>query len=98
MIGGSLFYYFVTALTYSTGILAQGTGKFFTPPQSGDNRDYSNDRIYRIGEVETIKFTTVYSNYSIKLWQQDIGGGGSTDGLTIFRKKRKHRSLGGPDG
>ncbi|KAI5863209.1 hypothetical protein GGS23DRAFT_596978 [Durotheca rogersii] len=62
-------------------------GRFFNPPNSlgGSELDFSNNPVWRVGDVETIKFTTTYSDYDIVLWQQDLKGAFATMGPAIFQ-------------
>lgn len=46
---------------------------------------YSTDEVWTIGETQTIKWTTTYSNYTIALWQQTVAGGSATLGSVIYR-------------
>ncbi|KAI0014949.1 hypothetical protein F4780DRAFT_766204 [Xylariomycetidae sp. FL0641] len=61
-------------------------GKFFNPPNTlGPTTDYSTNPVWTIGETQTIKFTTIYQNYTIELWQQDVGKPSATAGPIIFQ-------------
>ncbi|KAI1374627.1 hypothetical protein F4677DRAFT_425620 [Hypoxylon crocopeplum] len=80
---------FITALTIST-ISAQDSiqvGRFFNPPNAlaEPTLNFSTNPVWRVGGVETIKFTTVYSNYTISLWQQNLDGGSASLGPSIFQ-------------
>jgi hypothetical protein len=64
---------------------SKDAGQFFNPPDSlGSTHNYSTNLVYTIGKPQTIKFTTVYSHYSINLWQQNIGEDSATQGPSIF--------------
>ncbi|KAL7626955.1 hypothetical protein AAE478_003730 [Parahypoxylon ruwenzoriense] len=62
-------------------------GRFFNPPNAlaKPSLNFSTNPVWTIGAVETIKFTTVYSNYTINLWQQHQNGASATIGPTIFQ-------------
>ncbi|OTB17959.1 hypothetical protein K445DRAFT_315710 [Daldinia sp. EC12] len=63
-------------------------GKFFNPPNAIDGpTDYATNPVWTLGEVQTIKFTTTYSNYTIDLWQQSPGGNSATAGPSIFQTR-----------
>ncbi|KAJ4390096.1 hypothetical protein N0V93_007569 [Gnomoniopsis smithogilvyi] len=61
------------------------TGRFFNPADNGAQVDYSDDDTWTIGDTETIKWTTTYSNYTIALWQQILPDGPATLGNIIFQ-------------
>lgn len=65
---------------------SEGAGQFFNPSIAGDGtRDHSTNPIYVLGEKQTIKFTTVYQNYKIDLWQQEPHQAAATRGPTVFQ-------------
>ncbi|KAI0184541.1 hypothetical protein EV127DRAFT_486010 [Xylaria flabelliformis] len=74
------------ALTQFVPIVAgQSPGQFFNPPKAVEGtHDYSTNPVYLLGETQTIKFTTGYSNYSINLWQEILGQGAASKGQGIF--------------
>jgi hypothetical protein len=62
-------------------------GRFFNPPDAPESpAPFSTNPVWTIGEVQTIKFTTVYPNYTIALWQQNLGGGFANLGPILFRE------------
>lgn len=66
---------------------SEAAGQFFNPPNAVDGtHDYSTNPIYVLGDKQTIKFTTVYQNYKIDLWQQQPHQDAATAGPTVFRK------------
>ncbi|KAI4866930.1 hypothetical protein F4820DRAFT_446626 [Hypoxylon rubiginosum] len=89
MIVGPLFFSLLTLLAVLVGspvVSAQDSpGRFFNPADSGPASDFSEDAIWRVGETQTIKFTTTYSSYTIDLWQQDTQGGSASQGPSIFQ-------------
>lgn len=93
MIVGPLFFSLLTLLAVLVGspvVSAQDSpGRFFNPADSGPASDFSEDAIWRVGETQTIKFTTTYSSYTIDLWQQDTQGGSASQGPSIFRKNEQ---------
>ncbi|CAJ2507257.1 Uu.00g084430.m01.CDS01 [Anthostomella pinea] len=62
-------------------------GKFFNPPNADaePTTDFSSNPVWTIGDTQSIKYTTVYQNYTIALWQQNIGQGSATLGPVIFQ-------------
>ncbi|KAI1469582.1 uncharacterized protein F4812DRAFT_458116 [Daldinia caldariorum] len=63
-------------------------GKFFNPPNAIDGpADYSTNPVWTLGEVQTIKFTTTYSNYTIDLWQESPAGNSASAGPSIFQTR-----------
>lgn len=61
-------------------------GDWFNPPRSlGPTVDYSTNPVYVVGDTTELHWTTVYSNYSIALWQQNPGGVYATLGPVIYR-------------
>ncbi|KAI2782917.1 hypothetical protein F4815DRAFT_442905 [Daldinia loculata] len=63
-------------------------GKFFNPPNALDGpTDYSTNPVWTLGEIQTIKFTTTYSNYTIDLWQESRDGGSASAGPSIFQTR-----------
>lgn len=60
-------------------------GQFFNPPDAvHGTRDFSMNPVYILGETQTIKFTTIYPNYEINLWQQILGQDAARVGPSIF--------------
>ncbi|KAI0122161.1 hypothetical protein F4814DRAFT_200711 [Daldinia grandis] len=63
-------------------------GKFFNPPNALDGpTDYATNPVWTLGEIQTIKFTTTYSNYTIDLWQQSREGDSASAGPSIFQTR-----------
>ncbi|KAK6062960.1 hypothetical protein SCUP515_12858 [Seiridium cupressi] len=61
-------------------------GRFINPANAPDTpATYGKNALWTVGEVQTIKFTTTYSNYTIALWQQSIEGGSALLGPVIFQ-------------
>ncbi|KAK8878782.1 hypothetical protein PGQ11_000076 [Apiospora arundinis] len=61
---------------------------FFNP----DNVDklasnFMANPVWRIGEVQTIRWTTTSSEYTISLWQQSIKSGSASPGPPIFQSR-----------
>ncbi|KAI0851834.1 hypothetical protein F5Y00DRAFT_229370 [Daldinia vernicosa] len=82
---------FVAAFATSTVRAQQESlkvGKFFNPPNALDGpTDYSTNPVWTLGEIQTIKYTTTYSNYTIDLWQESRDGGSATAGPSIFQTR-----------
>ncbi|KAI8966200.1 hypothetical protein F5Y11DRAFT_309658 [Daldinia sp. FL1419] len=91
MIRSSSLFALVAALATSTVRAQQESlkvGKFFNPPNALDGpTDYATNPVWTLGEVQTIKFTTTYSNYTIDLWQQDKNGNSAMAGPSIFQTR-----------
>lgn len=69
---------------------SEAAGQFFNPPDAVDGtHDYSTNPIYALNDKQTIKFTTVYQNYKIDLWQQHPHEDEATGGPTVFRKSNR---------
>ncbi|KAJ8128455.1 hypothetical protein O1611_g5179 [Lasiodiplodia mahajangana] len=69
---------------------AQGTskdvGQFFNPPNAvTGSHNYSANHVYHLGQKQTIKFTTVYQNYKIDLWQQRPNENAGSLGPAVFQ-------------
>ncbi|KAI0817245.1 hypothetical protein GGR55DRAFT_619560 [Xylaria sp. FL0064] len=62
----------------------QDAGQFFNPPNADEALDFSANLVYPLGTTQTIKFTTIYQNYAINLWQQIQGERAATRGPSIF--------------
>ncbi|KAJ2996243.1 hypothetical protein NUW58_g1043 [Xylaria curta] len=63
-------------------IVAQrASGQFFNPPDANKGEETP---VYYLGKTQTIKFTTIYPNYAINLWQENPGGGSAVRGPAIF--------------
>ncbi|KAK7932536.1 hypothetical protein PG985_003248 [Apiospora marii] len=62
---------------------------FFTPDDAAVTApDFSVNPVWTIGEVQTIRWTTTSTDYTISLWQQNIDGSGSaSQGPTIFQSR-----------
>lgn len=57
---------------------------FINPPDSGSARVYTSDITYILGTTQNITWSTVYSSYSITLWQENSYQGGAQKGVSIF--------------
>jgi hypothetical protein len=59
---------------------------FVNPPLPGPNQAFSANAIWGIGSTQKIKWKTTYENYTINLWQQDLGFEGAAigPGPTVF--------------
>ncbi|KAI1801593.1 hypothetical protein F4811DRAFT_452067 [Daldinia bambusicola] len=82
----------VVAVLAASAVRAQQeslkVGKFFNPPNAIDGpADYSTNPVWTLGEVQTIKFTTTYSNYTIDLWQESSAGNSASAGPSIFQTR-----------
>ncbi|KAI1124005.1 hypothetical protein F5Y10DRAFT_269548 [Nemania abortiva] len=65
---------------------SEDVGQFFSPPNAvTDTHDYSTNPVYLLGQKQTIKFTTVYQNYKIDLWQQRPYQDAASLGPTVFQ-------------
>ncbi|KAK9413737.1 hypothetical protein SUNI508_11680 [Seiridium unicorne] len=61
-------------------------GRFINPANALDTpASYGETALWTVDEVQTIKFTTTYSNYTIALWQQSNKGGSALLGPVIFQ-------------
>ncbi|KAI1747978.1 hypothetical protein F4782DRAFT_392173 [Xylaria castorea] len=75
----------ITLIPFVPVVAGQSAGQFFNPPQSvPGTHDYSTNPVYFLGKAQTIKFTTVYPNYQINLWQQTRGQDAATKGPSVF--------------
>ncbi|KAM0811778.1 hypothetical protein AB5N19_12134 [Seiridium cardinale] len=76
---------FLVELVYSDQP-SVAAGRFINPANAPDTpATYGENALWTVGEVQTIKFTTTYSNYTIALWQQSIEGGSALLGPVIFQ-------------
>ncbi|PPJ59905.1 hypothetical protein CBER1_08307 [Cercospora berteroae] len=50
----------------------QVANSWVNPPAYAVQQDWSSNRLWVDGEVQTIQWTTVFSNHRIELWQHDI--------------------------
>ncbi|KAI0972728.1 hypothetical protein F4678DRAFT_460293 [Xylaria arbuscula] len=63
----------------------QDVGQFFNPPDAVmGTHDYSTNPLYSLGTTQTIKFTTIYRNYAINIWQETQGENAAIRGPSIF--------------
>lgn len=60
-------------------------GRFYNPPQSGTAGYFADNEIWTVGETQTIKWTTTFTEYTIALWQESLPAGVSTLDSIIFR-------------
>jgi hypothetical protein len=67
-------------------VAAQDAGFFLNPPVGSNQNDFAFDPVWILGETQTIQWTTIFSNYSITLWQQNLAGGSATAGPSILSK------------
>ena len=65
-------------------IVAQDVGHFSNPPTGGALLDFRENLAWTIGETHKVQWTSIYQNFTIALWQQDLGGGGGREGPAIF--------------
>ncbi|KAB5546924.1 hypothetical protein GE09DRAFT_1190812 [Coniochaeta sp. 2T2.1] len=81
----SPFYLFLfLSITFAQDSVFWGT--WVNPPASiGPTIDYSTHPVYTVGQTTELHWITVYSNYSIALWQQHPGGGWATLGPIIYQ-------------
>ncbi|KAH6647401.1 hypothetical protein BKA67DRAFT_385963 [Truncatella angustata] len=80
----ALFLFFATLVSCDQESLA--VGKFFNPPNAPESPSpFSDNAVWAVGDVQTIKFTTTYSNYTVALWQQNLEGGFALLGPVIFQ-------------
>lgn len=67
-------------------------GTFINPPQSLHGEpSFDSNPVWTIGETQTVKWTTTYTNYTITLWQQS-GHSDASEGPSIFRTVTPLRS------
>ncbi|RKU44634.1 hypothetical protein DL546_007401 [Coniochaeta pulveracea] len=60
--------------------------QWLNPPNSiGPTTDYSTNPVYIVGETTELHWTTVYTNYSIALWQEDRSGSWAKLGPIIYQ-------------
>ncbi len=58
---------------------------FVNPSVPGPNQAFSANPTWSIGSTQTIKWKTNYENYTMNLWQQDLGlGSANGPGPTVF--------------
>jgi hypothetical protein len=59
---------------------------FINPTLPGPNQAFSANPVWSVGSTQKIKWRTEYENFTINLWQQDLGfqGAGIGPGPTIF--------------
>ena len=62
---------------------------FVNPPDSGTTGVYTSDVTYILGTTQNITWSTVYSNYSITLWQEGLNQNGAQRGVSIFGRTRR---------
>ncbi|KAK5637082.1 hypothetical protein RRF57_012794 [Xylaria bambusicola] len=75
----------LTLMPFVSVVAKQEAGQFFNPPDAIEGtHDYSDNPVYSLGSTVTIKFTTIYRNYAINLWQQTRGQNAATRGPSIF--------------
>jgi hypothetical protein len=67
-------------------VAAQSAGFFLNPPVGTNQNNFAFDPVWILGETQTIQWTTIFSNYSITLWQQNLAGGSATAGPAILSK------------
>ncbi|KAK8131632.1 hypothetical protein PG984_008070 [Apiospora sp. TS-2023a] len=61
---------------------------FLNPDNAVTASDFSANPVWTVGEVQTIRWTTTYTDYTISLWQQNIDESGSAlQGPTIFQSR-----------
>ncbi|GIZ37328.1 hypothetical protein CKM354_000077800 [Cercospora kikuchii] len=74
-----------------TRTIGQVANSWVNPPAYAVQKDWSLNRLWVDGEVQTIQWTTVFSNYRIELWQHDvnISSGANNKNLgTIYTSPR----------
>ncbi|KAI1772468.1 hypothetical protein F4818DRAFT_172868 [Hypoxylon cercidicola] len=59
-------------------------GRFFNPATYGYDRDFTENVLWRLGETQSIKFTTTYSSYNIYIYQQDEDESVAAEGSQIY--------------
>ncbi|KAI0470321.1 hypothetical protein F4859DRAFT_522798 [Xylaria cf. heliscus] len=75
----------ITSISFAPVVVGQSVGQFFSPPPYGSTTDdNSANPVYALGDTQTIKFTTTYSDYAINLCQVNWGDGTSTLGPSVF--------------
>lgn len=62
-----------------TLLLPQGFCEFYTPQQKGRG-------VWKVGDVEPVKYKTSYTNYTIALWQQSLTEGSAGLGPIVYRE------------
>ncbi|KAI0104274.1 hypothetical protein GGR51DRAFT_572737 [Nemania sp. FL0031] len=73
-------------LITSARATSKDAGQFFSPPNAvTGTHDYSTNPVYHLGQKQTIKFTTIYQNYKIDLWQQRLHKNAASVGPAVFQ-------------
>ena len=77
------------AFSFVTLVHAGDTQDYFiNPPDSGTTGVYTSDVTYVLGSTQNITWTTVYTNYSITLWQEGLDQNGAQQGVSVFGMTR----------
>jgi len=67
-----MFLFFLLCIAIHS-VIAQDIGQFFNPPIAIDKQpNFNSNPVYTVGETQLIKWTTIYSNYSINIWQESL--------------------------
>lgn len=56
---------------------------FFVNPPVYDVRQLDKDQVWKIGETQLIKWRTFYTEYTIRMWQEDLVGTNITDDVGV---------------
>ncbi len=76
-------------LLFIYSVLAQNVGTFFNPPPAVNNQQgIQSNPTWAVGQTQSIQWTTIYSNYTIVLWQQAIEQNLAHKGPSIFGVSR----------
>ncbi|KAI1172450.1 hypothetical protein F4777DRAFT_561635 [Nemania sp. FL0916] len=65
-------HWLVVAVFFRVAFSASAPGQFFNPPPSGADGDYSDNPVYAVGDVISIKWTTSLQNYYINIRHQSL--------------------------
>jgi hypothetical protein len=67
-------------------VAADSIGFFVNPPAGTDQNDLTTNPVWNQGDTQTIEWVTIFSNWSITLWQQSLSGGSAAEGPGILCK------------
>ncbi|KAK1765595.1 hypothetical protein QBC33DRAFT_516482 [Phialemonium atrogriseum] len=73
-------------------------GNFIHPPAIIEDDIYGDNLIFRLGDVEELRWTTDWDSYNLRLYQRDIMNGNTpftAPGTTIFSKPQNQAEPGG---
>ncbi|MCJ1350622.1 MAG: hypothetical protein MMC33_000603 [Icmadophila ericetorum] len=66
---------------------------FINPPAAGPGQNYSANVVFTLGQTQDIQWVTVYNNYTISLWQQNLQEASAAEGVAIFAKQSSEPNI-----